>query len=52
MNQWVRDAPGAEATPVSTRNRDLAIIAVVALVFYALNVDYWVYGDSALYADY
>ena len=52
MNQWVSDAPGAEATPVSTRNRDLAIIAVVALVFYALNVDYWVYGDSALYADY
>ena len=52
MNQWVSDAPGADATPVSTRNRDLAIIAVVALVFYALNVDFWVYGDSALYADY
>ena len=52
MNKWVSDAPGAEATPVSTRNRDLAIIAVVSLVFYAINVDFWVYGDSALYADY
>jgi len=52
MNQWVSDAPGADATPVSTRNRDLAVIAVVALVFYAMNVDFWVYGDSALYADY
>ncbi|MEP6834234.1 MAG: hypothetical protein ABJB74_12610 [Gemmatimonas sp.] len=52
MTQWVADAPAPEATSVSTRKRDLATIAILALLFYGLNVDFWVYGDSAMYADF
>ncbi|MGV3709725.1 MAG: ArnT family glycosyltransferase [Gemmatimonas sp.] len=52
MTSWVVDAPGPEAIPPATRRRDLIVIGLVSFVLYALNVDFWVYGDSALYADY
>lgn len=52
MLPWVADASATSAVPASTRRRDLAIIAVCGLLLYGANVDFWIYGDSALYADY
>lgn len=34
------------------RPSELMLIALGGLLLYALNVDFWLYGDSALYADY
>ena len=52
MNQWVQHAPEQPIAPASTLRRDLAMIAVLGLLLYGLNVDYWLYGDSAMYADF
>lgn len=52
MLEWVEDGPAQADVPASTRRRDLAIIAVFGLLLYALNVDFWLYGDSAMYADF
>ncbi|MEP6764207.1 MAG: hypothetical protein ABJB66_07860 [Gemmatimonadaceae bacterium] len=35
-----------------TRQRDFATIVVASLVFFALNVDFLLYGDASLYGDY
>ncbi|MBC8090089.1 MAG: hypothetical protein H7Z40_22760 [Phycisphaerae bacterium] len=35
-----------------SRKRDLLVIAACGFLLYALNVDFWIYGDSGMYADY
>lgn len=52
MRLWVADGPSQTDVPASTRWRDLAIVAVFGLALYAPNVDFWLYGDSAMYADF
>src|SRR4051812_10335336 len=44
-------SPALEPAAPSTR-RDLLVIAIGSLALFALNVDFWLYGDAALYADY
>jgi len=43
---------GGNPPPDASHVRDLFMIAGCGLVLYALNVDFWIYGDSGMYADY
>lgn len=52
MNQQVRASSEKTDVPTSTKRRDLATIAALGLLLYGLNADFWLYGDSAMYADF
>ena len=51
INQTLAGLPVEDVSP-KTRRRDLAVIVVAGLLLFALDVDFLLYGDAALYGDY